>query len=196
MTKKQSKRSAASPPLQRGRLRGGVRFILIAAISLDGRITDGKNEGTEWTSKEDQRFFRSELDKADAVILGRKTFETIPRPLTPRNRIVFSRSTTFQHSEECWNVVAFGGAKSKLLKLLNEKSWKRVVIAGGTEIYAWFLKNRLVDEIYLTLEPVIFGAGKALLAEGNYGGNWSLTSSRKLNKTGTLLLKYKLELSR
>lgn len=37
------------------------RFILIVAVSLDGRITQGTKEGTEWTSKEDQRFSAGSL---------------------------------------------------------------------------------------------------------------------------------------
>lgn len=44
-------------------------FILYAALSLDGRITDGRKEGSDWTSREDKKFFQSELDKADVVIM-------------------------------------------------------------------------------------------------------------------------------
>ncbi len=165
-------------------------FILVVAVSLDGKITNGKKEGTEWTSKEDQKFFRGELDRADAVILGRKTFEAIPRPLTPRNRIVFSHTKTFSHSAECKNVQVFGGTSATLLLLLKKMHWNRVVIAGGTSIYEWFLKNKLVDELYLTLEPVVLGSGKPLINEANITENWTLASTRKLNKKGTLLLHY------
>ncbi len=77
--------------------------MLLAAVSLDGRITCGATEGSEWTSKEDKAFFQHELDRADALIMGRKTFEAIKRPLTPRNRIVFTRQHLFQCSTEHWN---------------------------------------------------------------------------------------------
>ena len=68
------------------------------AISLDGRITDGAEEGSEWTSREDKAFFHRELDRADVAVMGRKTFDAIVRPLTSRNRIVFSSSATFSHT--------------------------------------------------------------------------------------------------
>ncbi len=170
-----------------------LTFVLVVAVSLDGKITNGKKEGTEWTSKEDQKFFKSELDRADVVVLGRKTFEAIPRPLTPRNRIIFSQSPLVKGvspSAET-GVVYFKGSQTKLLTLLKKMKWNRVVVAGGASIYDWFLKNKLVDEIYLTLEPVVFGSGKPFLKKGNFGGNWTLVSVKKLNEKGTLLLHYK-----
>lgn len=165
-------------------------FILVVAVSLDGKITNGKKEGTEWTSKEDQKFFRGELDRADAVILGRKTFEAIPRPLTPRNRIVFSHTKTFSHFAEYQNVKVFKGGENKLLTLLQKMRWKRIVIAGGTEIYEWFLHHKIVDEIYLTVEPVTVGSGKPFLSNFRTMSNWQLTSVKMLNSRGTVVLHY------
>ncbi|MDO8620067.1 MAG: dihydrofolate reductase family protein [bacterium] len=178
-------------------------FILVVAVSLDGKITNGKKEGTEWTSKEDQKFFRGELDRADVVILGRKTFEAIPRPLTPRNRIVFSqrkpavipaparRSPLGAGGEAgIQDTFYFHGTPRELLNHCAKCRWNRVVIAGGTSIYQWFLKHKLVDEMYITVEPIVFGSGKPFLAEGSFAENWTLVSVKKLNKSGTLLLHY------
>lgn len=142
--------------------------------------------------------FRGELDRADVVILGRKTFDTIVRPLTPRNRIVFTRKKLFSNSQKFENktgdctTVAFSGFPEKLRSLLRRHDWRRVVIAGGTFVYEWFLKNKLVDEIYLTLEPVIFGSGKPFLASISTESDWILTSVKKLNKRGTMLLHYQV----
>ena len=66
----------------------------------------------------------------------------------------------------------------------------KVLLAGGARVYSSFIKEGLVDEIYLTVEPVIFGQGKPLLADGDSDVNLKLVSSKKLNKNGTLLLKY------
>ena len=166
-------------------------FVLVVAVSLDGKITNGTKEGTEWTSKEDQKLFRGELDRADAVILGRKTFEAIPRPLTPRNRIVFSkRKAPVIPADAGIQNIFFQGTPRELLNLCARYEWNRVVVAGGTSIYEWFFKHKLVDELYLTVEPVVFGSGKPFLSEGSSAGNWTLVSFKKLNKKGTLLLHY------
>lgn len=173
------------------------KFILLAAVSLDGRITRGNEEGTEWTSMDDKRFFERELDNFDAVIMGRGTFEAIEPPLKPRNRIVFTHSPLFQSSVEHWNsagpIVPFSGTSARLLKLLKMHGWKRVAILGGTSIYDWFLKRGLIDEMYLTLEPVIFGTGKALASVALESlTTFKLLSTKKLNSQGTLLLHYKV----
>lgn len=166
-------------------------FVLIAAMSLDGKITDGMKEGSEWTSKEDKKFFAHELDRVDAVVMGRKTFDAIKRPLTPRSRIVFSRQKTFRHSAECQNV--FSGSAAELLRLLRKNRWNRIAIVGGTSIYDWFLARNLVDEMYLTLEPLVFGDGKPLSSKKlHLQKEFKLVSARKLNSQGTLLLHYKV----
>ncbi len=171
------------------------KFILVVAVSLDGKITNGRSEGTEWTSTEDKGFFGAELDRADAVVLGRKTFDVIPRPLTPRNRIVFTRRKLFSNFRKFKNktgeTLMFSGSSKRLLSLIGQHAWWRIVIAGGASVYAWFLKNKLVDEIYLTLEPVVFGSGKPFLSSVGTVADFVLVSAKKLNRKGTVLLHYK-----
>ncbi|MDO8483272.1 MAG: dihydrofolate reductase family protein [bacterium] len=187
-------RSQASPPLQRGRLRGGVTFILYAAVSLDGMITNGEKEGSEWTSKEDKRFFHRELNAADVAIMGRKTFEAIKRPLKPRNRIVFthSPSSVIPLKKGIQSYIPFSGLPLRLTKLLKKHGWTRVAVVGGTSIYDWFLTRNLVHEIYLTVEPLTFGTGKPLALDGlKRFSKFELASVKRLNAAGTLLLHYK-----
>ncbi len=171
-------------------------FTLIAAVSLDGRITQGRKEGSDWTSREDKAWFHKELDRYDAVIMGRKTFDTIQRPLAPRNRIVFTTSVIPAQSlpprrRGAGIQIPFCGSRQKLLATLKERNWTRITILGGTSVYDWFLKRGLISEIYLTLEPVIFGAGKPLTSKGLQPfARFRLASVRKLNRRGTLLLHY------
>ncbi|KKW10451.1 MAG: Bifunctional deaminase-reductase domain protein [Parcubacteria group bacterium GW2011_GWA2_49_9] len=172
-------------------------FILYAAVSLDGMITNGEKEGSEWTSTEDKRFFHRELNASDVAIMGRKTFEAIKRPLKPRNRIVFSRRG-FSLSKG--STAVFGRRGVLLLKnptvrrlysLLSHHNWTRIAVVGGTSIYDWFLKRNLVHEIYLTVEPLTFGTGKPLALDGlKRFSKFELVSVKRLNATGTLLLHY------
>jgi|SRR3989338_5116568 len=182
------------------------KFTLLAAVSLDGRITRGGTEGSAWTSPEDKKWFRRELARYDAVLMGRRTFDAaclrrgrrgrqVRRPLVPRNRIVFTQTQLFCCSQEHQHnrcTTAFFGGAGKLRKLLASQNWTRIAIVGGTSIYDWFLKRGLVDELYLTFEPVIFGKGKLFSARFSKSPRvFRLASMKKLNREGTLLLHYK-----
>ena len=173
-----------------------AKFVLFAAVSLDGRITQGKKEGNRWTSAEDRNWLYKELGRYDAVVMGRKTFMAIKRPLTPRNRIVFTKHPLFQCSTEYWNsgceTFGFFGSAGQLLSLLERRNWQRIVVVGGTSIYDWFLKRNLIDEVYLTMEPVFLGSGKPLTSSP-FGkiARFRLRAVKRLSETGTLLLHYK-----
>jgi len=67
-----------------------------------------------------------------------------------------------------------------------------MLLLGGGTINALFLKESLVDELYLTLEPRIFGKGKTLVREGEFEVLLELMNIKRLNQSGTLLLKYKI----
>jgi len=53
----------------------------------------------------------------------------------------------------------------EILADLKMKGFDKVAIAGGTQIYSLFLDAGLVTDLYLTVEPVLFGGGTPLLRE-------------------------------
>ena len=67
-----------------------------------------------------------------------------------------------------------------------------MLLVGGSKIYSSFMKEGLVDELYLTIEPVVFGNGKNLFSDESFETKLELVSSKKLNKKGTILLKYRV----
>jgi dihydrofolate reductase len=75
-----------------------------------------------------------------------------------------------------------------LLAELEKRGFKEVAICGGSQIYTMFMKSGLVNKLYLTVEPVIFGDGIRLFKE-------SLDYKLKLENStqtedGALLLEY------
>ncbi len=184
-----------------------IRFILIVAVSRDGKITTGTSEGSSWTSREDKTFFGRELDRCDVSIMGRKTYDAIRRPLALRNRVIFTRNPLFQCSAEYWNkndaredikrdiknaTVSFSGSAKRLFKLLKKYDWKRIAVLGGNTVYDWFLKRGMVNEVYLTVEPIVFGGGKKLTSSlPKYLRRCRLLSVKTINTRGTLLLRYR-----
>ena len=53
------------------------KCIVIAAVTIDGKIAKGPNHMSNWTSKEDKVFMRALLAKSDVVIVGNNTYNNI-----------------------------------------------------------------------------------------------------------------------
>lgn len=143
-----------------------MRVTLIAAITIDGKIARHGNHPVDWTSPEDKRFFKEETTKAGVVIVGSRTYQALPKPLQNRLMVVVTRSPHRYREHETPNVVEFKNTPPRaILEELENRGFERAIVGGGAEIYALFLRERLVDELYLTIAPRIFGKGVHIFGE-------------------------------
>ncbi len=165
-------------------------FRLIAAMTLDGKIAKHSHHMADWSSKEDKGFLHRMLDKADVAIVGNNTFETAKKPLSKRNCIVFTRSVK-NPEQRGENLVFVNPAITGIAEFCRRHSYNKIAVLGGAKAFGYFLAHGLADEIFLTIEPLVFGAGIPLLDSGDYEISFSLVSVRKLNKKGSLLLHYR-----
>lgn len=168
-----------------------MKTILIAALSVNGKIAreDG-GSSLKWTSKEDTKYFIQRTKQAKNLIMGRKTFETINKPLKDRTVYVL---TTHQDllKKQLPGIVFTNASPEQLIKSLEEKGEKECCVAGGKSIYEQFLNLSLIDELHLTVEPIIFRNGPNLADHLDKDLKLSLISMEKLN-TSSILLKYKI----
>ncbi|OGH88342.1 MAG: hypothetical protein A3J93_04790 [Candidatus Magasanikbacteria bacterium RIFOXYC2_FULL_42_28] len=167
------------------------QYLLLAAVTIDGKIA--KNSGhlsTRWTSDEDKNHLHAILDKSDLVVVGNNTYKTAYRPLRQRNCVVFTRSvkTTAQKNAKC---LYLNPSAVDIKKWLAQSPYKKIAILGGTATYNLFLEKKLISDIYLTIEPVIFGTGLGLFDTNlkNFQ-RFKLLSIKKLNRRGSILLHY------
>lgn len=112
---------------------------IIVAMSRNGII--GRDNAIPWNIPADMDRFR-ELTLGHALIMGRKTFESIGRPLPGRRNIVVSRQADYVAE----GVVVAGSLPEALLLAGGEGE---IFICGGGEIYEQALP--LAGRIYLTL---------------------------------------------
>lgn len=70
--------------------------------------------------------------------------------------------------------------------------YKTVAVLDGGAVYRFMLESGLLDEIFITVEPLIFGRGKEMFVGGTRTTRVSLLSVKRLNQTGTLLLHYQV----
>ncbi|MBI4054200.1 MAG: dihydrofolate reductase [Candidatus Doudnabacteria bacterium] len=164
------------------------RYIAFVAASIDGRISLASKVLPQWTSKEDWEFFQKSLARIDAVVVGRNTYESAAERLRKRNTFVLSsRPKTLTRRG---TVTFVNPAKVDLPKLLER--YKSVAVLGGGAVYRFMLESKLLDELFVTIEPLIFGRGKEMFVGGTRTMRVNLLSVRRLNRTGTLLLHYQV----
>ncbi len=117
-----------------------MKLSLIVAVAENGVI--GHNNQLIWHLPNDLKQFKR-LTTGHCIIMGRKTFDSIGKPLPNRTSIIISRNTDFQ-VEGCITVSSLENAISAAKKIENEE----VFVIGGAEIYRLALP--IVDKIYLT----------------------------------------------
>jgi dihydrofolate reductase len=115
-------------------------IISIIAAMADNRVI-GRGGAIPWNIPADRRRFR-ELTMGHPVIMGRKTFASIGRPLPGRSNIVLSREPAFR-AEGC--IIA----KSLEDALLACGDADEVFVCGGEELYRQALA--MADRIFLTV---------------------------------------------
>jgi len=104
-----------------------VEIILIAAMAANWVI--GRDGTIPWTLPEEQQRFK-EITLGHAVIMGRKTYESIGRPLVHRRNLVISRKTTFS-APGCRVFPSLEQA----LSWCREQGEEKAFLIGGEAIY-------------------------------------------------------------
>lgn len=169
------------------------KVTLIAAMSIDGFIAPVDKEklpSTTWTSKEDWQFFTRKSKEIGVMILGSKTFETIKRVLPERQMIVMTSEPQRYAEFSDPSLVFSQDSPETILADLSAKGVEQIALCGGAHIYALFMQLDLVDELFLTVEPFVFGEGVKLF-NGQLEKQFTLVSQEKLNEGGTLVLNYR-----
>jgi dihydrofolate reductase len=164
-----------------------MNCFIISAMTADGYIGRDPKHPAMWTSKDDKKRFVEITKRAGVVVMGQNTWFTIGKPLKDRLNIVYS-PTPIQDLPDGVEITT--KEPKQLLQELEGRGFKEVAICGGSQIYTMFMKSGLVKELYLTIEPVVFGDGMRLFKE-------ELDFKLKLieqnqTESGTILLKYEV----
>ena len=116
-----------------------MAISMIAAVGKNLEL--GKNNDLIWHFKEDMKFFK-ETTMGHPVIMGRKTFESLPKALPGRKNIVISANP--EYKADGAEVVASIEEAIKLAEVENTEAF----VIGGGRIYTEFLPY--ADNLYLT----------------------------------------------
>ncbi|HXA14762.1 MAG TPA: dihydrofolate reductase family protein [Opitutaceae bacterium] len=174
-----------------------MHVTLLTAQSLDGFITRHDEPGSGFASPEDQTHFHAALADFDCCVMGSVTYrgahDLVSANLAKKRlRVVLTRTPADHAAETRPGSLEFSSdPPKKLLADLSARGYARCVLLGGAQVHGLFFSAGLVDEVWLTIEPVLFGGGTPLLA-ARVDVRLELLASKKLNAAGTLLLRYRV----
>jgi dihydrofolate reductase len=120
-----------------------LKIIIIAAIAKNGII--GKENGEmPWHVKEEFQHFK-ETTLGSVVIMGRKTFETLGKPLKERENIIVTRNKDFKTEFEEAKIYH---SLDESIQYCKSQKFEKVFIIGGGQIYKQAMP--IVDELILS----------------------------------------------
>lgn len=147
-------------------------------VAIDKNHLIGNSQGMPWYIKEDLAYFR-EVTRGKTVIMGRKTFQTIGRPLPNRHNVVLTR-----HTLEIEGVEVIHDLETYLK---NVKQQDELFIIGGAEIYR--LAYPYVQTLYVTHIEAEF-KGDVYFPSHYFDGTFEQVDSRPLLTSEGINLKF------
>ncbi|WP_134686872.1 dihydrofolate reductase family protein [Brevibacillus migulae] len=178
------------------------RIILDLAVTLDSFI-EGKNGEVDWCIMDSEMGFTNFLNQIDTILYGRKSYDLWGQ-FTPEN----------EHTDtekEIWGLIhskdkyVFSktqkGTDNKAIFIndnifeeviqLKDKPGKNIWLYGGASLITTFINLGLVDELRLSVHPVILGEGKPLFIDIKQRLNLKLVHTRTFT-SGVVQLIYHL----
>ncbi len=184
--------------------------------TLDGKVAVKKQGYWPIGSKTDHNVLVELRAYADCLIhggnlareFGRKTLESLKKGKFKNLRKKLGKNPTLPYSIVTKNPKPYShltsgnvvvGNLHAILKDLNKKGYKHVLVEGGPTLLGSFLKENLIDEIFLTIAPKIYGSQKDTTSTLVEGVLFSPRKTRKLklvsykNINEELFLRYRVK---
>ena len=170
-----------------------MKTILILVSTLDGKITKwGESHVSSWSSHQDQDYYKKVLNESRLIVMGSNTFNADTfKPSANHQLIIMTRHVDKYKNLEISGQIEFTKeSPNELTDRFISNGHHQMLVVGGPHIATSFLKEQLIDELWLTFEPKIFGRGGNFVTEANLDINLHLIHCEKVNEQGTLITKY------
>jgi dihydrofolate reductase len=173
------------------------KLIESTHVSLGGEIGSPQNWAFPYLDDEHTRYATELLGAADALLLGRRTYEGLSAgytalastPFVDRmnsiRKYVASRTVT----ELTWNATVIPGDVAEFVADLKRQPGGNIVKYGNGPLDQILMDNNLIDEFHLLLTPVAAGAGQHMFEEIHGAPHLALADVRRF-ASGVLVLVY------
>ena len=170
-----------------------MKTILIFVSTLDGKITKwGEPNVSSWSSHQDQDYYKQIWNESKLIVMGSNTFNAEPlNPSSNHQLIIMTRNPDKYKNLEILGQIEFTKESPvELTARFKRKAHEQMLVVGGPHVATSFLKEQLIDELWLTFEPKIFGTGGNFATDEKLDINLRLIHCEKVNEQGTLIIKY------
>ena len=171
---------------------GGMRKVILGvSVSLDGRIARA-NGGVDFLRTPKEHPVGAFFACMDTAIMGRKTLDAGLRmtggklPKTAMKMYVMSNT---KEPGEREGAVFVNESPAALVARIRKQDGTDIWLMGGGELAREFLRDDLVDEMYLGIAPVLLGEGIPLFPNGFPQREFALTENKSYSQ-GLVALKY------
>lgn len=181
------------------------KLLVFNMISLDG-FFEGLDHELDWhvTDEEFDLFAIEQLRQIGTILFGRKTYQmmaeywptqtaieedpVVADLMNSLPKVVFSRTLK---SANWANTELVQGDSGKLVQEMKNSTDEDLILFGSAELMNTLIKNNLVDEIRLMLNPVVLGRGQPLFSDPDLRLRLNLLNARPF-KSGNVLLNYEV----
>ena len=169
------------------------KVIVYIAASVDGFIAgpDGDLSFLSSVEKEGEDYgYSAFVETVDTVIVGKNTYDKVLSmgyafPHANKESYIITRTERAAEG----TTVFYSGDTAELVRKLKTKEGQNIFVDGGAYVVNQLLQQQLIDEIYLSIIPVMLGSGIALFKQGNPIQQLSLQSVKHFD-TGLVQLHY------
>jgi len=167
------------------------KLVLYIATSLDGYIA-GEEHQMDWlfsVEGDGDNGFSKFASTVDTVLLGRTTYDwilehekTVDKIYSDKECFVFTR--TKRPANEHIKFIHTDAVD--FVKELKQKSGKNIWIVGGGDLLFTFINEQMVDELIITIAPLLLGKGIRLFKNSNFQTHLSLIIINRYNQFAEL----------
>lgn len=169
-----------------------MKVTLYMAMTANGMIAR-ENDDAPWSKEVWKEYYKFVKQKKN-IIIGRRTFDLMNSE-NEFERLGFPVTVVLSSkSHETGKNVFFAKTPKEAFEIMKKNKISNAVIGGGSKCNSSFLKSGMIDEVYLDIEPWIFGKGIRLFDESEDEASLALIGTRKLSKN-TIRLIYKVKKS-
>lgn len=171
------------------------KLNLFIATSLDGYIAKPNDDLSflKLIEKEGQDYgYAAFVANIDTILIGRKTYDWVAREIGTSHydngeRDVYVMTRT--PKSESGRIKFCTGNLAELVRDLKKKEGKNIYCDGGAEVINELLKHDLVDEMIISIVPILLGNGVRLFQDGRPEHNLKLVHTATFD-TGLVQLRY------
>ena len=159
-------------------------------MSLDGYIA-GSDHNLDWLFDNDNYGYIPFYKSISTTLMGNGTYRLVLSfgefPYKDKENFVFTRNAAKQNDH---NVSFISGDIIDFVKKLKNRKDKDIWLIGGSEINTLFLKEDLIDEMIISIHPVILGKGIPLFRDIGHSRQFEIINFKEY-KSGLIQITYK-----